>query len=409
MDVNRTLRRVALALAAATAIAPVGVATAWNHHDDHHHAHGAALWASPTGSGSSCSRWAPCTLTTALSQAPPGGTVRALEGTYSGSVSVGGFTMVAPITSPVRLIGDDGAVIDATGDAFGIGIVGTASGSTVRGFTVKNAGDTGIVVTSGSTASVPAPTPPVSDVTIADNTLIDNGVNPSSPGWGIHLISATQSTVVDNRVHDNGGGIYLTDEVGPNHDNTVSGNKVRDNLLQCGIILAGHVPALNTVTLLPNGAGGVFDNLVTHNVVLRNGTTSQGGGILMGGGAPYAAVYSNVIRDNVSIGNGLAGVVIHQHGPADLNGNVIVGNRLSNDNVGGDPDYPPNVINFTVGILVASGPPASGAGPITGTVITRNRISHVQVGIWTLNAPTAQNTITHNRFAASVATPISAN
>lgn len=74
------------------------------------------------------------------------------------------------------------------------------------------------------------------------------------------------------------------------------------------------------------------------NVVIGNGTTSQGGGILIGGGALDAAVVGNVIAGNTAIDHGLPGVVIHQRGPGDLNNNVIVHNRLNHDSVGGDPD-----------------------------------------------------------------------
>ncbi len=406
---TRSVRNIAVALAAAAAIAPAGIAVAAHGHHHRHQWKPGTLWASATGAGSACSRAVPCTLTTALDTAGPGATVRALKGTYAGSTTVAGVTMVAPVVSRVHLIGQRGAVIDATGDQFGIAITGSASGSTVRGFTVENAGDTGIVAVPGTAAAAPAPTAALSHITIADNTLRGNGLNPTTPGWAIHLLSASDSTVAGNRASGNGGGIYLTDEVGPNHNNRVIGNRVTNNSLQCGIILAGHVATLNVPSLTPNGTGGVYKNLVAHNVVIANGTTSQGGGILLGGGAPLAAVYSNVITHNTAIGNGLAGVVIHQHGPADLNNNVITGNRLSHNNVGGDPDYPGFTINFTVNILVASGPAISGAGPITGTVITHNRLSNAQVGIWTLNTQGNQNTIAHNRFAASITTPISAN
>jgi hypothetical protein len=216
-------------------------------------------------------------------------------------------------------------------------------------------------------------------------------------------------------VYDNGGGVYLTDELGPSSHNRVIGNRIWDNTLQCGITLAGHVTAVDPGTLLPTGAGGVFDNLVADNVSNGNGTyvgsnpnDGDGAGILMGGGVVDAAVYANVIRDNTAIGNGLAGVVIHEHGPGDLNDNVIVGNRLRNDNVLGDPQFTP-ADTVTTGILVASAIPVGTTGAISGTVIAHNRISKVAVGIWTLNVSAATNTIAHNRFAKSVTTPISAN
>ncbi len=403
---KRNLRNLAVAVAATTVLAPAGIAMANGHHG---HGHQKALWASPTGTGTACTFAAPCSLTTAVSTATSGQTVHALKGTYTGGVTVGANKIGVPIATPINLIGEHGAVIDATGDTFGIGIVGTASGTTVRGFTVENAIDTGIIVVPGSVSTAPAPTPAVTDITIRDNRLTNNGATATSTfpgGWGIHLMSATGSTVANNWVSNNGGGIYLTDEFGPNAHNKVLGNHVKDNVLQCGIILAGHSAAVDPITLKPTGAAGVFDNLVKHNVVIGNGTSSQGGGILMGGGALDAAVYSNVIADNVAIGNGLAGVVIHQHAPGDLNNNVIVDNLLIHNNVGGDPDYPGfDIATKTANIVVANASPT----PITGTVIVHNRLKNAYYGIWTLNAPGALNTIVHNRFAKSITVPIKAN
>ncbi len=414
---KRNLRNIAVALAATTALAPVGVAVA-SHHHGHGNWHSMALWASPTGTGTACTFAAPCSLTTAVGSAAPGATVRAMKGTYSGGTTIvtsaGTFIIGVPIASPVNLVGERGAVIDATGDQFGIAIVGSGSGTSVRGFTVKNASDTGIIVVPGTATTAPAPSPVATDITIADNVLFDNGTSPTAPGWGIHLESASHSTVLNNRAYDNGGGIYLTDELGPNDHNRVIGNRVWDNTLQCGITLAGHVAAVDPTTLLPPATptGGVFDNLVADNVANGNGTYNNpanpgdgdGSGILMGGGALDAAVYSNVIRDNSATGNGLAGVVIHLHGPGDLNGNVIVGNRLGKNNVLGDTDFtPPDPV--TTGILVDAYAP----GSISGTVIKHNRIRNNVVGIWTLNVSSTTNTIAHNWFAASVTTPILAH
>ena len=410
---KRNLRNLAVALAATTALAPVGVAVA-SHHNGHGHQHGKALWASPTGTGTACTYAAPCTLTTALGNAPAGATVRAMKGTYTGGstivTSAGTFIIGAPIASPVHLVGERGAVIDATGDTFGIAITGSASGTSVQGFTVENAQDTGIVVVPGTGTTAPAPTPPATDITIVDNTLHNNGTNPTLAaqpgGWGIHLESVTHSTVANNRVYDNGGGIYLTDELGPNDHNRIIGNRIYGNVNNCGITLAGHVAAVDSLTLLPPAipTAGVFDNLVADNVVNGNGTVGQGAGILMGGGALYAGVYGNVIRDNSATGNGLAGVVIHLHAPGDLNGNVIVGNRLGKNNVSGDSDFTP-ADTVTTGILVDAYAP----GAISGTVIKHNKIRNNVVGIWTLNVSPTTNTIAHNWFAASVTTPILAH
>jgi nitrous oxidase accessory protein NosD len=364
-----------------------------------------------------------------VATAAAGDTVIALPGTYDGGVVV---------DKQLTLRGW-GAVIDASTSPNGNGvqIVGPGgSGSRVEGFKIEKAEFEGILV--GTAPVAPTSTTgaavtsgqPVSDVTIADNVLVDNGTGfgtdagqcfgtPDAPGdcgETIHLVAVTDSIVENNRVLDNVGGILLTDEFGATSDNVIRGNYSVDNTDDCGITLAGHSSAaVDPTTGAPTGAAGVFDNLVVDNVSDDNGVAGQGAGILLGGGAPYAGVYGNVIRDNVARGNGLAGVTIHQHLVGDLNGNVIKGNFLSNDNVDGDFDFAAASDNQTTGILVASGAPPQTAlppflepGPITGTVITGNRIFDVKVGIWTLGVDPTTTRIAHNLFGPGV-TPVSTN
>ena len=73
-------------------------------------------------------------------------------------------------------------------------------------------------------------------------------------------------------------------------------------------------------------------------------------------------------------------MTLHLHAPGSyLNGNKIIGNRLSNDGRGGDPDFK---VTDTIDILVGSA-----ANTLKGTVISANRISNVHFGIWTENVP----------------------
>jgi hypothetical protein len=429
------MKKVAAALVMGSLVGLLAVAApaladgpGWGHRGHHGDSH--VLWASPSGGGGFCNQTAPCSLAHAVSAAPGGDTVVALPGLYRGGVV---------LNKRLTLRGWD-AVIDATTSPNGNGvqIVGPGgSGSTVEGFRIENAEFEGILigtapVATTTTDGTPVTTGvPVTDVTIADNVLVDNGTGfgtaygqcfstPQAPGdcgETIHLVSVTDSIVKDNRVIDNVGGILLTDELGPTSGNVIRGNFTLDNTDDCGITLAGHnSAAVNPGTGVPTGAAGVFDNLVEDNVSNDNGVAGQGAGILMGGGAPFAGVYNNVIRDNVATGNGLAGVTIHQHLVGDLNGNVIADNSLSNDNVDGDFDFAAVPAPETTGILVASGappgpalPPSLLPGPITGTVIRGNRIFNVQVGIWTLGVDPATTRITQNVFGPGVATPVSTN
>jgi nitrous oxidase accessory protein NosD len=428
-------RRAAFALAAlATSALGVAVpASAAAHAGSGRHgeqgSRPATLWAAPAGSGRLCERARPCSLDEAVAQALAGDTVIALPGVYHGGVL---------ISKRLTLAGEH-AVIDAASAPNGNGVQITGpggDGSTVEGFVIEQAEFEGILVGTppvAPTSTDGAPSTsgtPVSDVTIAGNVLVDNGTGfgtdagqcfstPDAPGdcgETIHLVSVTRSTVEDNVVRDDVGGILLTDEFGPTADNVIRGNRVIGNTRDCGITLAGHSSdAVNPATLQPTGEAGVFDNLIDGNVVDGNGVEGQGAGVLLGGGAPDSGVYDNAVIGNTAEGNGLAGVAIHQHFAGDLDGNVIEANHLSDDNVDGDDDFVP-ADTQTTGILVASGPlpgpslPASEQpGTIAGTVISGNGISDVSVGIWTLGIDPAQTVIAANRFANSVTTPVSRN
>ena len=48
----------------------------------------------------------------------------------------------------------------------------------------------------------------------------------------------------------------------------------------------------------------MYGNKILDNVVDGDGTKGQGAGILMGGGAPGAGVYDNLIEGNTANGNG---------------------------------------------------------------------------------------------------------
>jgi Right handed beta helix region len=378
----------------------------------------------------SCSAASYATIDEAVTAATPGSHIIVCPGTYNEGVQ---------IDKPLVLSGLH-AVIDASSSPFGNGvqIVGPGgSDSTVEGFRIEQAKFEGILVgTSPVAPSTTGGTPatggaPVSDVTIADNTLVENGTGfgsaagqcfstPEAPGdcgETIHLVSVTDSIVEGNYVANNVGGILLTDEFGPTSGNVLRHNRTIDNTDDCGITLAGHNPAaVSPITGQPTGAAGVFDNLIANNISDGNGVAGQGAGILLGGGAPFAGVYDNVIRHNKARGNGLAGVTVHQHLAGDLNGNAIERNVLVNDNLDGDHDFAAAAATETTGILVASGagpgallPPELLPGPITGTIIRGNRMFDVKVGIWTLGVDKASSQIAGNVFGSGVTTPISEN
>src|SRR5258708_333786 len=196
------------------------------------------------------------TISAGVAAANSGDTVRVGQGTYREHVI---------INKPLSLIGFNAAntIIDAsgnTGNGVGIYVDGmdnlTAadiaasqltglSDVVVQGFTVANGGFEGILVTNAS------------NVTITENQVTGNNTNlkvptsntgcPFIPAWetsegfdcgeGIHLNAVHHSTVANNQVDHNAGGILMTDETGPNHDNLITGNVVTENGYDCGLTL----------------------------------------------------------------------------------------------------------------------------------------------------------------------------
>jgi hypothetical protein len=324
-----------------------------------------------------CTQAAPCaTIGHAVSVAGAGDTVVVGHGIYHEDVT---------ITTALTLTGQGGPIVNASQLTNGIVISGTAAaGTVVRGFTVENALFEGILAVQ------------TQGVTIQNNVVTDNdqgmflppaqqtgecqgfGQVPGDCGEGLHLMSVIAAKVLNNTVSDNSGGILLSDENGITAYNLIAGNKVLNNVYDCGITVVAHTP-------LAFG-GGVHDNTVLGNVVNGNGVQGEGGGILLAAGAPGGGVYDNRILFNVANDNGLAGVTIHKHDPfSNLNGNVIVGNHLSHDALDGNgPGMPGDGDTSdtqTTGLLIAAA-----STPITGTVVAGNHISDVYYGIWTQNA-----------------------
>lgn len=220
-------------------------------------------------------------------------------------------------------------------------------------------------------------------------------------GEGIHLRSVTNSVVEDNLVHNNIGGILLTDETGPNHNNLVVDNTSRDNTAfggDCGVTLPSHpecAPGSTDVTgcgfVPPVNGYGVYNNEVIGNVLLRNG--AAGAGMFANPGAPPGAAtksYGNVISDNVIEDNGEPGVAIHVHAAnGNADNNVITDNVIRGN--GGDTEAEPSGSN-NMGIEVLSngsfGNGFGGAAPIKGTIISGNKISGEDYDVWVGNTGT---------------------
>ncbi len=353
------------------------------------------LYVADTGNNANpCTAAHPCkTIGRGVGVAKAGDTVVVEKGTYHQDVLVG---------KRIHLVGVGHPVDNVRGRDNGFVVQGSpAAGASVTGFIVKNAAFEGIVVEK------------TSHVTIANNTVVDNdqglkaskpigecapnGGGPGDCGEGIHLMSASFSQITGNTVKSNAGGILITDEFGPTVHNVISHNQALNNVLDCGITVAGHNPK-----------GGITNNTIINNTANGNGTKGEGAGILLAAGAPGDSVANNLIAGNTANNNGIAGITIHSHsfGPnvptGNLNGNRIINNKVSHDGLAdkSEAEFGENdgKTSVTVGILVGSS-----VTKLQGIVIAGNRISNVHYGIYTQNAPTIKKSA--NKFS-HVAVPV---
>lgn len=342
------------------------------------------------------------TISAAVAAAAPGDTVAIAPGTYKDDIV---------IMKAISLVGprSGGATIDATGMANGIFVDGMAaapnagvSNVLISGLTVRNANFEGILVANAS------------DVTLLDNHVVDNNraldiADGKCPGIaafetnegddcgeGIHLMGASGSSVIDNEVDYNSGGILISDETGASQGNLISGNNVHDNPFDCGITMASHGPATSVIPTAKLSFG-VVHNTVAHNTSDHNGFEVPGAGAGVGIFAPFPGTTAadNVVIDNVLRNNGLPGVTMHNHAaapapapPVNLNGNVIVGNQIS----GNAADTEDAATSGPTGINVYS------VAPIWGTVISQNTIGDESVDI-AFKAPSGQVNAHLNNFS----------
>jgi len=342
------------------------------------------------------------TISAAVAAASPGDTIEIAPGTYKEDVT---------IMKAISLVGPQNgrATIDASGMANGIFVNGMAaapragvSNVLISGLTVRNANFEGILLANAS------------DVTLLNNHVVDNnraldiadGACPVIPafetnegddcGEGIHLMGVAHSSIVDNEVDYNSGGILISDETGRTHDNLISGNHVHDNPFDCGITIASHGPA---TTVIPTAkvSFGIVHTTVANNVSERNGVELPGAGAGVGIFAPFPGTVAahNVVIDNVIRNNGLPGVTMHNHAAApapapavNLSGNMIVGNRIS----GNAADTADAMTAGPTGINVYS------VAPVWGTVISQNVFDDETIDV-AFKAPRGQANVHLNNFS----------
>ncbi len=405
------------AMIAQTGAASAGVAGQGGHHRSLY----VSPDARPKNADRSCGSAAYRTIQAAVNAAPAGGTVTVCQGTYHEQVA---------ISKPLSLVGLQ-ATIDESGvtptlkvsipglgtQTIFAGVVILSSHVQFSGFTVTHALGEGVVA-AGLTS-------PIRDISIRHNSVVHNdlggGVPPASTyfecaaegqapgdcGEGVHFIAVAYSQITGNRIADNSGGVLLSDDTGPTHNNLVANNVVTGNSSDCGITVPGHNPgALNGAGVPQPSVAGVYDNVIRNNVVTDNGLAGEGAGVLFANATAGTASYNNLVEYNYIAGNGLSGVTMHAHTikPGqfeDLNGNTIIGNKIGKNNIDGDPlDSPASPSDLSpTGVLVFSG-----GAPVSVT-IARNLISDNHFGIW-LSKPVTAHGLRTNVFV-NVNTPIS--
>ena len=305
------------------------------------------------------------TIGAAVSAASPGDTIQVAQGTYKEDVIIG---------KSLSLVGKNSAntVIDASGLANGIYIDGLdhagLNNVVVTGFRVENASFEGILITNASLVSIQG-----NHVTRNDRGLDFAASScPGIPdfetaegvdcGEGLHLVGVDHSTIASNLIDANSGGILISDETAPTHDNLITANTVINNTLDCGITIPSHPRSPH----VPKGPPfGVYQNTIVGNTSSDNGLNGVGAGIGIFGFLPGARVSENLITGNRITGNGLPGVAMHGHsGREILNNNVITSNYISGNGAdSGDAATP-----GPAGINIFS------AGAVTGTMISQNVI-----------------------------------
>ena len=346
----------------------------------------ATLCVDPYGSGGCYS-----TIQKAVNHASAYDVINVKPGTYYEDVTIG---------IPLSLIGAGAhqTTINADGFANAIFVDGFdhpgLHGVTIAGLTVENARYEGILLVSAT------------DITVRDNTMIDNDkfgpVFSSAPncagqpsfetdesgdcGGALHLLGTSDSIVSGNLITGNADGILISDETGESTGNLLTHNIVKNNPLECGIVLASHPPVGSSGPYYAPHFG-VDNNTVADNLSKDNGVQVGGSGVgLFSDGNGPGDVSGNVVIGNTLIHNGIGGVSLHSHvGPAfhapadNFTGNRIIGNTIAGNLADLDDTATPG----RVGININSG---GGGSPVTGTVITGNNISDEDVDI-AINTP----------------------
>ncbi len=302
------------------------------------------------------------------------------------NIGPGEYAEDVVVTKPLSLIGagSGATIINARGLANGVYIDGLdhpgLTNVLVTGLTIINANYEGILVTNTNYTLI-------SNNHVANNDQSLNysaGTCAGQPafeteegedcGEGIHLVGVDHTTLANNVVELNSGGILLSDETGMTFEVNITGNSVHDNALDCGVTLASHPPSPQASSPMPYG---VFNNTIAGNNVSNNGLVGAGAGVGIFAPGPGNLNFGNRVIGNVIQNNGLPGVTVHNHAAPpgapgiNLNDLVIVGNLISGNGADTEDATTPG----TAGINIYS------VGPAYATEILENTITNEAVDV----------------------------
>ncbi|MGH8988829.1 MAG: right-handed parallel beta-helix repeat-containing protein [Acidimicrobiales bacterium] len=214
-----------------------------------------------------------------------------------------------------------------------------------------------------------------------------------SDSFGISLFGVSDSSVVNNTIHDNGrGGIGIMDN-GPNdpgamtanqdksaplvassHDSVV-GNTISTNFAGCGLVVATQ-----------NFGGALSDLLLASNKITgalpppgENGPVV--GGLVVAADTPHSSVTDVIVAGNTVSDSFEGGIVVNAESFDSSTSQITIFHNTLSGNNWGSQEAP-----HTAGIIVYANPattPPNTSAPINlGTVIFSNGITGQYNGIW---------------------------
>jgi hypothetical protein len=265
-----------------------------------------------------------------INRAASGETVYVADGTYSGS----GNTLLSVQDKNITLASLGGAskcIIECTGAPRGIQFTGASSGSTLQGFTIQNASDTGTAGIAGGGIAVVGCSPTISHCIITGNHV--QSTNGDAFGGGIAIQNGSASiefcTVTYNTVQAanglaGGGGVFYQSSASPQIVSCI----ISGNSASCtGTSATNQVAALGGGFYSGLGTPKLTQCVISDNTLAGDGNVCYGGGAYLDGGSlNLCTVSDNGITGTPS--NALGGGV-GAPGPVSMTRCTVQGNTLN--------------------------------------------------------------------------------